>query len=473
MEHLNKKINLKNIFFSTSPGLISIVLTFLSLPIYLKYLPPSDYSTFLISHIFMSLSLVFNFNIGKIASIKFQNKSRKNKNAIIFNALFLSLIISLITSLILVFFLSMVFNNDKNIDFIVIYFGLVVSILFINSESISKGLGKFKISAFSNLIFYGFSISGPSFVILLNYDLINQSFFDLFYLSIFFKIISLIILIISIQSYLFNKNKLNIKVFLGFRKQSFWMTLSNSYNQIFDYLDKYLIKIFLNPLIFVNYTISQQIASKLSIFSGAIISVMLPKLASQKSSKSKKNVLNLHLYLFYIPISFLLILFEFSFDELLKWWLKDSFNQNFYILFTIFLALTFVSCQSQILISLYEVNEITKKNSLFESFIIIPFIYVLFLIVSKGDVILICYLILIKEIILFLIRFYYLRKYIICFNLYFFSIFVFLSFWILKIYDLNYFPILVKITFFLSIILLIYYFFSHYKKALIFPNNKQ
>ena len=104
------------------------------------------------------------------------------------------------------------------------------------------------------------------------------------------------------------------------------------YNQIFDYLDKYLIKIFLNPLIFVNYTISQQIASKLSIFSGAIISVMLPKLASQKSTESMKNVLNLHLYLFYIPISFLLILFEFSFDELLKWWLKDSFNQNFYVL---------------------------------------------------------------------------------------------------------------------------------------------
>ena len=75
MEYLNKKINVKNIFFSTAPGLISILLTFLSLPIYLKYLPTSDYSTFLISHIFLSLSLVFNFNIGKIASINIQNKS--------------------------------------------------------------------------------------------------------------------------------------------------------------------------------------------------------------------------------------------------------------------------------------------------------------------------------------------------------------------------------------------------------------
>ena len=325
-------------------------------------------------------------------------------------------------------------------------------------------MGKFKISAFSNLIFYGFSISGPSFLILIDYDLINQSSFNLFTLSIFLKIISLITIIISIHSYLFNKNKLNIKIFLSFRKQSFWMTLSNLYNQIFDYLDKYLIKIFLNPLIFINYTISQQIASKLSIFSGAIISVMLPKLASQKSSKSKKNVLNLHLYLFYIPISFFLILFEFSFDELLRWWLKDSFNQNFYVLFTIFLVLTFVSCQSQILISLYEVKEITRKNSLFEGFIIIPFICVLFLIVSKGDVVLICYLILIKEIILFLIRFYYLKKYIICFNLYIFSIFIFLLFWILKIYDLNYLSFFVKVTFFLSIFMLIYYLIRIYKK---------
>jgi len=464
MEYLNKKINVKNIFFSTAPGLISILLTFLSLPIYLKYLPTSDYSTFLISHIFLSLSLVFNFNIGKIASIKIQNKSEKKKNTIIFNALLLSLIIAIISSLILVFFLSKIFNNDENINFFIIYFGLVVSILFINSESISKGLGKFKITAFSNLIFYGFSISGPSFVILLNQHLINQSSFDLFTISIFFKIISLLIIVISIQSNLFKENKLNIKVFLSFRDQSFWMTLSNSYNQIFDYLDKYLIKFFLSPLVFVNYTISQQIASKLSIFSGAIISVMLPKLASQKSSKNKKNVLNLHLYFFYIPISFFLILFEFSFDELLRWWLKDSFNQNFYILFTIFLVLTFVSCQSQILISLYEVKEITKKNSLFESFVIIPFIYLLFLIVSKGDVILICYLILIKEIILFLIRFYYLKKYIICFNLYIFSIFIFLLFWILKIFDLIYLSIFVKVSFLSLIFILIYYLSSIYKK---------
>tara|TARA_B100000989_G_scaffold212812_1_gene161695 strand:- start:104 stop:1513 length:1410 start_codon:yes stop_codon:yes gene_type:complete len=468
MEYLNKKINLKNIFFSTSPGLISILLTFLSLPIYLRYLPTSEYSTFLISHIFLSLSLVFNFNIGKIASIKIQNKSKKNKNIIIFNALALSLMIAIISSLILVFFLSKIFNNDENINFLLIYFGLVISILFINSESISKGLGKFKITAFSNLIFYGFSISGPSFVILLNLNLINQSLFDLFTISIFFKIISLLIIIISIQSNLFKENELNIKIFLSFREQSFWMTLSNSYNQIFDYLDKYLIKIFLSPLVFVNYTISQQIASKISIFSGAIISVMLPKLASQKSTKNKKNVLNLHLYLFYIPISLFLVFFEFSFDELLRWWLKDSFNQNFYVLFTIFLVLTFVSCQSQILISLYEVKEITKKNSLFETFIIIPFIYALFLIVSKGDVILICYLILIKEIILFLIRFFYLKKYIICFNLYFFSIFIFLMFWILKIYDLNYLSIIIKVMFFLSISMLIYYLIGIYKKKLLY-----
>ena len=106
MDLSNKQINLKNIFFSTLPGLISIVLTLISLPIYLKFLSPSYYSSFLISHIFMSLSLVFNFNIGKVASIKIQNKTKINKNKIIINAIYLSFIISVLVSFVAVFFVE-------------------------------------------------------------------------------------------------------------------------------------------------------------------------------------------------------------------------------------------------------------------------------------------------------------------------------------------------------------------------------
>ena len=145
MDLSNKQINLKNIFFSTLPGLISIVLTLISLPIYLKFLSPSYYSSFLISHIFMSLSLVFNFNIGKVASIKIQNKTKINKNKIIINAIYLSFIISVLVSFVAVFFLSFIFNNENEINFKLIFLGLVISILFINAEAILKGLVNLKL----------------------------------------------------------------------------------------------------------------------------------------------------------------------------------------------------------------------------------------------------------------------------------------------------------------------------------------
>ncbi len=464
MDYLNKKINLKNIIYSASPGLVSIILTFLSLPIYLKYLTPDYYSSFLISHIFMSLSLIFNFNIGKVASIKIQNKNIKIKSEIIFNAIYLSLIVAIIFSFIIIFFLKITFYKETLINFFLIFIGLVISILFINIESIAKGLGKFKIVALTNLLFYGFSISGPSFLILSDFYIINSETIDLFSISIFLKVIPLILIFLTINVYLFKKVKINKQIILGFKNQSLWMTLSNMYNQIFDYLDKYLIKLFLNPIIFINYTVAQQIASKLSIFSNAITSVMLPKLASQKTNFNKNKVLNLNLFLFYIPFSIFITIFDIYFDDLLKWWLNESFNLSFFNLFNIFLALTFIACQSHIIISFYEANEITKKNSIFESIIILPFIFLLFFFISKNSILLICYLILAKEILLFLIRIFYIRKNIIFFNLYLFSMFIFIISWIFKNYENNIVIIILKFTFLVSVFALLHCVISKYKK---------
>ena len=464
MGYSSKKINLKNIFYSASPGLVSILLTFLSLPIYLKYLTPEYYSSFLISHIFMSLSLIFNFNIGKVASIKIQNKNIKLKSEIISNAIYLSLVIAIIFSSIIIFFLSFIFYKENQINFFLIFIGLVISILFINIESIAKGLGKFKIVALTNLLFYGFSISGPSFLILSNFYSFNSKKIDLFSVSIILKIISLLLIFLPITVYLFKNYTINKKIIFSFKNQSLWMTLSNMYNQIFDYLDKYLIKLFLNPIIFINYTVAQQIASKLSIFSNAITSVMLPKLASQKSNLNRNKVLNLHLFLFYIPFSIFITLFDIYFDDLLRWWLKESFNYNFYKLFNIFLVLTFIACQSHIIISLYEANEITKKNSIFESIIILPFIFLLFFLISKDSILLICFLILTKEILLFLIRIFYIRKNIIFFHLYLFSIFVFLISWIFKSYENYIIVLMLKFSFLLSVLALLYCVINKYKK---------
>lgn len=465
MDYLNKKINLKNIFYSSSPGLISILLTFLSLPIYLKYLSAEIYSTFLISHIFMSLSSIFNFNIGKIASIKIQNKDIRVKSEIIYNANFLSLIIAVISAFVIIFFLKFLFYKKNEINFLFIYLGLVISILFINIESIALGLGKFKIVAFTNLIFYGFSISAPSFLLLIDLEIVNINQLDLFIISLILKIISLFVIFLATNFYFFMNCKFNKNIILSFKNQSFWMTLSNVYNQIYDYFDKYLIKLFLNPIVFINYTIAQQIASKLTIFSAAIISVLLPKLASQKNNSDKKKILNLHLFLFYIPFSIFIIFFEIYFDDLLRWWLKESFNYDFYKLFYIFIILTFIACQSHIIISLYEANKIPKKNSIFESIILLPFMVLLFYLISKNNILFICYLILAKEIILFTIRIFYIKKYIIFFNLYLLSSFIFLVSWFLKDFVNYNLLLLIKFSFLLTVFILLTSVINRYKKV--------
>ena len=108
--------------------------------------------------------------------------------------------------------------------------------------------------------------------------------------------------------------------------------------------------------------------------------------------------------------------------------------------------------------------KLQKKNSIFESIIILPFIFLLFFLISKDSILLICYLILAKEILLFLIRIFYIRKNIIFFHLYLFSIFVLLISWIFKNYE-NYIIVLtLKFSFLLSVLALLHCVVNKYKK---------
>ena len=65
------------------------------------------------------------------------------------------------------------------------------------------------------------------------------------------------------------------------------MTLNSIYNQVFDYIDKYIIKINLGSLLLISYTIPQQIAAKLTLISNALIAVLSTETFSVK--KKKKN----------------------------------------------------------------------------------------------------------------------------------------------------------------------------------------
>lgn len=456
MELLNKKIDLKNIFYSSLPGFFSIIFTLVSIPIYLNNLTPLVYSSFIISHIFLSLSLLLSLNIGKVTSIYIQNKSFLFKNKIISNAFHISLFSAFFLSLIAVFFLYLFFSKNNELNFYYIFFGLFGSTIFINLEAINKGLKKFKVVALSNFFFYGFSISAPALFLIKKNDIVEFNNEDLFLISIIIKFFSLFLILFSIIKNVHFKFSFNKNLIDFLKQQTLWMTLSNVYNQIFDYLDKYLIKFFLSPLIFINYTIAQQIASKLTILSGAIISVCLPNFSAQKVLSNKKKFFNLYFFLFYIPISILIIFFNSYFENILQWWLKDKFNPDFFILFNFFLTLTFIACMSHIIIAFYEANYIAKKNSLVETFILFPFLIFLVFFIINGNIFFVCYLILLKEFILFLIRLIIIKNYLFLYKFFFLSLSLFLLSLLLKFNNFYSFSYFVKILFVISIIKLFF-----------------
>ena len=122
--------NLGNIIVSSSPGFISIFLSFFTIPIYLKYLGFEKYGDFLILHILLSVVMITNFNLGKIASIKIQKVAKKVKNSIISTTIATSIITSafvcvffyLIYLLLVNFNHYFIFDNYKILFFALFFF---------------------------------------------------------------------------------------------------------------------------------------------------------------------------------------------------------------------------------------------------------------------------------------------------------------------------------------------------------------
>ena len=173
-----------------------------------------------------------------------------------------------------------------------------------------------------------------------------------------------------------NLNFIYQKVFIFHSK---WMTLNAIYNQVYDYFDKYIIKLSLGTAMLINYSISQQIAAKMTIFSNAIISVILPKLSLKRKIKDKKKIFSANFYMFYFLMSSLIIITIPFYEIVFKWWLNEGYNKEILDLFKIFLALTFLGSCSNIIISLYEAISIEKKNTKLESITFLPFLIALFL----------------------------------------------------------------------------------------------
>jgi len=403
----------KNIFISLMPGLFSIFLTFFTIPIFLNYLSKEIYANYLIQHFLLSLGMILNLQIGKIASIKIQKMSLIKKKTLISTTIFFSITLSIIISLCVYIFLILFFKNNNLLEITSSFLiGLSMTIFYISLEFIIKGINQFKISSFSNFVFYSLSISLPAIFLLS--DINNIIIFkNLFHISLIIKLIAIFYLLFSLFNLgYFKKLRINLSYYKIFLRRSKWMTLNSFYNQIYEYLDKYIIKIFLGPSMFILFTIPQQISSKLTIISNAIIAVILPKLSLNKGNIRQKKIFSANLYFFFYLMGFTLIFFLPFYKTILEWWLKESYNEYFLDIFKIFLLLTFLGSCSNIIISLYEANSLEKKNTILETFTIIPFILGLLLCAYLENLFYFAFILLLKEFILLIIRIIYMKNFI-------------------------------------------------------------
>ena len=442
----NKYLN--NIIVSGLPGIISILLSFFSIPLYLNSISADIYANFLIQHFILSMGMFLNLNLGKFASIKIQRINEKIKNQIIFTTISLSFILGIIISGFIYFLIFFISQKTNFINFSSsLFFGLLITTLFINVEFINKGLGYFKISSFLNFIFYGLSLSAPAFFLLIdNNDVFIENMFLISLYIKYFAFLSIFLILIIKKKFIFTK--INLKLIQDFKNHSKWMTITGIYNQIYDYIDKHLIKINLSSLMLITYSVPQQLAGKLTIFSQSIIVVLLPRLSREERELGKKNILSSNLYFFFIIMSIILLISLPFYDDILNWWLKNSYSDDLLKLFKIFIPLTFFACISSIIIAFYEATFRAKKNTKYETISIIPFIIGLIICVYFKNIFLFAALLFLKELILIFVRIMSVKKYILNFKYFNIFIIIFVLIFIFSFLEYEILSIILSLIFF-------------------------
>jgi O-antigen/teichoic acid export membrane protein len=388
-----------NSFLSSLPGFISILLSILSIPIYLNYGGAEEYGNYIFLHFLSFIAPVLNFGLGKIAAITISQNRDKDATALV--VLLKTIKNSLLTLLILfLFFISNEFFLfiSRNIFFLATL-SIVFTTLFITIEGIFQGKKLFFGLMIINLFFYGISLSLPPFLLI--YQHIDYK--NIFFISL---IIKAIIIIISIL-YLF-KNK-PLKFFckyslpFSYHPNQKWFSISSLLNIAYDIVDKYLVKIYIGSVALAVYSIPQQLTGKLSIISKGISAVLLPSIAIKKKKLITKDFLiSLRIFIFFIPLLIFLLFnfFSFFFDI----WLGKNSSIEIINLAKIFSIVTWVSCLSHLIISYYEGSGTIKINSTIELVFFPIFFTCLYFATVNKNLFIISIVILMKEIILFIFR---------------------------------------------------------------------
>ena len=240
---------IKNSAILSLPGIFSIFISLLSIPIHLNYAGAESYGNYMIFHFILMISLNFNFGIGKSTVVSVNNYPKKSEE-INFSAISYTKNISIIFCIffVLIFFLreSFSYNYAKYFNILsYFFFGSIITIFFVTLEGILQGKRKFRYISIFNLSFFSLSISVPSILLAYNYNLTLE---NLILISMLIKLLSVLMMFAIIKKNNLIKKSKNQILFNNLKKNSRWITLNSVLIQFYDLFDKYLIKFFLGPI---------------------------------------------------------------------------------------------------------------------------------------------------------------------------------------------------------------------------------
>ncbi len=443
---------IKNSSILSTPGILSIFLSLISIPIHLEISGVESYGNYVVFHFLLVISLILNFGIGKSITVSINNVPKKNKE-IAYHGLKYTFFI--IFFLIIIFYLLYFFKEFFFIKNLVPYeilnlvaLGIIISILYLSLEGILQGNQKFKSLSICNFIFFSLSISLPSISLLFFKNFLLN---DLVIFSLVIKFLTILIMFLIIfKNSLISKAK-NKVLIINLKNNSRWLTLNNLLIQFYDLSDKYLVKIFLGPVAIATYSIPQQLTGKLSIFSKGFSAFLLPNLSKKNQDIVSFNF-TLKIFLIIIPI---IIFFTFPlFDFFLDYWLKNNYNKEILILTKVFSLCSIFACASHLLITKFEATKTLNKNLRIEILLIPVFlIYLYYLTSNSFSLIYVGILILFKEWILLIIRLNLLRKNINNLKLYYlFSILFLISLYFSIYFEkfFLFFPIFLTTLYFIN-----------------------
>ena len=433
----------KKLLFSSTilslPGLISIFVSLLAIPIHLKIAGIENYGNYIMFHLLLTISFLLNLGISKSIVISINNFP-KYREEVAFEGvkytLFISFFIFFFLILLLLLFQGIL--GDEKV-FLIKYclFGIIISLFYLCFEGIFLGNEKFKFSSLFNFIFYSLALSVPSLILIFYQDL---SLENLIIISLTIKLVTIMLMMfVLILKGLIKKNKKKL-LLNNLKKNSKWLTSNSILDQFYNLLDKYLIKIFLGPVALATYSIPQQIMWKLSVIAKGFSNFLLPLLSKKNSTNDDFNT-SLNIFLRILPV-IMFSIFPF-YTYLLKIWLGSQFNQEILYLTKIFSLSVLFSCGSHILVTKFEASKILKQNIKFESYILPFFLISIFLlIINSLSLVLISLVILTKEFILLILRMNFLRMQIKNVNKYYYYITIFLMMLFFSVYNQTIFIVL-------------------------------